>query len=67
VAPGLQKISGADLSAAIRLAGGLRYTVMAGREIALNAGYSTLGLSLFAEGGGGYKYRYLSLSGGWWF
>jgi tetratricopeptide (TPR) repeat protein len=67
VAPGLQKISGADLSAAIRLAAGLRYTVMAGREIALNAGYSTLGLSLFAEGGGGYKYRYLSLSGGWWF
>jgi tetratricopeptide (TPR) repeat protein len=67
VAPGLQKISGADLSAAIRVAGGLRYAVMPGREIALNAGYSTLGLSLFAEGGGGYKYRYVSLSGGWWF
>jgi tetratricopeptide (TPR) repeat protein len=67
VAPGLQKISGVDLSAAIRLAGGLRYAVMPGREIALAAGYSTLGLSLFAEGGGGYKYRYVALSGGWWF
>lgn len=67
VAPGLQKISGADLSAAVRLVGGVRYAVMPGREIALTAGYSTLGLSLFAEGGGGYKYRYVSLSGGWWF
>lgn len=67
VAPGVQKISGADLSAAIRLAGGVRYVVMPGREVALTAGYSTLGLSLFAEGGGGYKYRYVALSGGWWF
>jgi tetratricopeptide (TPR) repeat protein len=67
VAPGVQKISGVDLSAAIRLAGGVRYAVMPGREIALSAGYSTLGLSLFAEGGGGYEYRYVALSGGWWF
>jgi hypothetical protein len=66
-APGVQKISGTDLSAAIRLAAGLRYAVMPGREIALTAGYSTLGVSLFAEGGGGYKYRYVSLAGGWWF
>jgi tetratricopeptide (TPR) repeat protein len=67
VAPGLQKISGADFSAAVRLVGGLRYAVVPGREIALTAGYSTLGLSLFAEGGGGYKYRFVSLAGGWWF
>jgi hypothetical protein len=66
-APGLQKISGAPLSAAIRVAGGIRYAVTPGREIALTGGYSTLGLSLFAEGGGGYRYRYVSLAGGWWF
>jgi tetratricopeptide (TPR) repeat protein len=67
VAPGFQKIAGTTLSAAIRLVGELRYTVAPGREIALSAGYSTLGLSLFAEGGGGYRYRYVTLSGAWGF
>jgi hypothetical protein len=66
-APGLQKIAGADFTAAIRLLGEVRYVVGPGREVALSGGYSTLGLSLFAEGGGGYRYRWVSLSGGWGF
>jgi tetratricopeptide (TPR) repeat protein len=67
VAPGLQKITGSDLSAAIRLGGEARYVVAPGREIALSAGYSTLGFSLFAESGGGYRYRYVTLAGSWGF
>lgn len=67
VAPGLQKIAGASAGAAIRLNGEVRYTVAPGREIALTAGYSTLGFSLFAESGSGYRYRFVSLSGSWGF
>lgn len=66
-APGVQKIAEVSLQAAIRLMGEVRYAAAPGREIALSAGYSTLGLSLFAEGGGGYRYRYVSLSGSWGF
>ncbi|MDH4043117.1 MAG: hypothetical protein OEY20_03145 [Gemmatimonadota bacterium] len=66
-APGLQKSAGAKLGGAIRLNGELRYTVAPGRELALRAGYSTLGLSLFAAGGGGYRYRFVALSGAWGF
>lgn len=67
VAPGLQKIADVSLGAAIRLNAGLRYAIAPGREIALSGGYSTLGLSLFAEGGSGYRYRHVSLSGAWGF
>lgn len=67
VAPGLQKIAGAPANAAIRLNGEIRYTVAPGREVALTAGYSTLGLSLFAESVGGYRYRFISVSGTWGF
>ena len=67
VAPGLQKIAGASVSAAIRLTGEVRYAVAPGRDVTLTAGYSTLGLSLFAEGAGGYRYRFVSLSGAWGF
>lgn len=67
VAPGLQKIASAAFGAAIRVAGELGYSVAPGREVVFSAGYSTLGLSLFAAGGGGYRYRYVSLSGAWGF
>lgn len=67
VAPGLQKVADASLSAAVRLNGELRFTVAPGRELALTAGYSTLGLSLFAEGTGGYKYGFVALGGSWGF
>lgn len=67
IAPGLQKIADVRLSAAIRLNGELRYTIAPGREIAVTGGYSTLGLSLFAEGAGGYRYGFVSLAGSWGF
>jgi tetratricopeptide (TPR) repeat protein len=67
VAPGLQKIADLSLNAAIRLNGEIRYAVAPGREIALTGGYSTLGLSLFAEGAGGYKYGFVSVTGSWGF
>lgn len=67
VAPGLQKIASASLNAAIRLNGEIRYTVAPGRDVALTAGYSTLGLSLFAEGASGYKYGFVSVMGSWGF
>lgn len=67
VAPGLQKIADVDLSAAVRLNGEVRYQVAPGREVSVTAGYSTLGLSLFAEGVGGYRYGFVSVSGAWGF
>jgi tetratricopeptide (TPR) repeat protein len=67
VAPGLQKIAELSLNAAIRLNGEIRYAVAPGREIALTGGYSTLGLSLFAAGAGGYKYGFVSVVGSWGF
>jgi tetratricopeptide (TPR) repeat protein len=67
VGPGLQKIAHVSLGAAFRVNAELRYAIAPGREIALSGGYSTLGLSLFAEGVGGYRYRTVTLSGAWGF
>jgi len=67
VAPGLQKIADVELSAAVRLNGEVRRQIAPGRAVSVTAGYSTLGLSLFAEGAGGYRYRFVSVSGEWGF
>jgi tetratricopeptide (TPR) repeat protein len=67
VAPGLQKVESGSFSAAIRLQGELRYAVAAGREVVLRAGYSTLGMTLFASDVGHYRYRFVTLGGAWRF
>jgi tetratricopeptide (TPR) repeat protein len=67
VAPGLQKIGGGSLGAAVRLQGELRYAVGPGREIAVVGGYSTLGMALFASDVGNYQYRFVTVSGAWRF
>jgi tetratricopeptide (TPR) repeat protein len=67
VAPGVQAFAGASAGAAVRVNGEIRYTVAPGREIVLAGGYSSLGLSLFAEGAGGYRYGFGSLTVTWGF
>jgi hypothetical protein len=67
VAPGLQKVESNGFDAAVRLQGELRYTAGPGREIAITAGFSTLGMALFASDVGNYKYRFVSAGGTWRF
>jgi tetratricopeptide (TPR) repeat protein len=67
VAPGIQTFAAASAGGAVRLGAELRYVPAPGREVILTGGYSTLGLSLFAEGAGGYRYGFGSLGVTWGF
>jgi tetratricopeptide (TPR) repeat protein len=66
-APGIQALTGADLSASARLRGLVGYRFAPGREIALTGAFSSTGLQVFAAEVGTYRYRSVSVSASWAF
>jgi tetratricopeptide (TPR) repeat protein len=66
-APGVQTVTGADLSASARVRGVVGFRFAPGREVAAAAGFSSTGLQVFSSEVGTYRYRTLSLSGSWAF
>jgi tetratricopeptide (TPR) repeat protein len=66
-APGVQTLTGADVSASARTRGLVSYRVAPGREVVGAAGFSTTGLQVFSSDVGTYRYRTVSLSGSWAF
>lgn len=66
-APGVQTLSGADLSASARVRTVVSYRIAPGKEVVASAGFSTTGLQVFSSDVGTYRYRTVGLSGSWVF
>ena len=70
VAPGVQQVGeDGERSATIRATGGITYTVAPGRSFGLSGAYANAGLQRLSptDGGSGYRYYAVSVSGSWAF
>lgn len=68
LAPGLQKIrTGGSFGATVRAVAGATFGVLPGRQLSIQGVYASTGIQSFSTSPGTYRYRAITLSGGWRF